>query len=179
MTNTPDLVQEAHDALEGITPGPWQPATAPADGSKETPAEYVAATFDPASLSLQVVFAPSTDPDLAYLLPAVTGDGPRSIANARFIATAPDLVRRMAAALEEAAAALERAVELSARDILATIGHAAVAPAVQRLTDALGLDPIPDAATLVGWDDLDDEAHAALLDFARARLGLATAPRED
>lgn len=100
-------------------------------------------------------------------------------ANARFIAAAPDLVRRMAAALEEAEALLERAVELSARDMLSTIGHAAVAPALQRLTDALGIAPLPDAATLVGWDDLDDEAHAALLDFARARLGLATPSEED
>lgn len=100
-------------------------------------------------------------------------------ANARFIAAAPDLVRRMATALEDADALLERAVELSARDILATIGHAAVAPTVQHLTDALSIAPLPDAATLVGWDDLDDEAHAALLDFARARLGLATPPGED
>lgn len=180
MTETKNLASEARAALDAITPGPWEPATAPAHGSDETPAEYVAATLRPDSALLYVVCAPSPDPERwAYVLPAITGDGPTSRANAAFIAAAPDLVRRMAAALDEADAALERAIELSARDMLATIGHAAVAPTVQRLTDALGLDPLPDAAALVGWDELDDEAHAALLNFARARLGLATAPGED
>ena len=102
MPDASALVHEARAALDGIAPGPWEAATAPADGSDETPAEYVTATLRPDSTVLYVVSAPSPDPERwAYLLPAITGDGPTSRANAAFIAAAPDLVRRMAAALDE------------------------------------------------------------------------------
>lgn len=94
-----DVVTRAKAALEGITEGPWEHHVAPSDGSAETPAEYLANTLIGSGEPLHVLTARSPEPKFAYIVPAVTGDGPTSAVNAEFIAAArslvPDLVREV------------------------------------------------------------------------------------
>lgn len=90
------------ERADKATPGPWFRHTAPRDSS-ETKAKWLADTCrgdDP----LQVLVSASDDPQFAYLVPALTGDGPTSIANAEFIAHAraevPQLLAALTAVLE-------------------------------------------------------------------------------
>ena len=77
------------ERLAAATPGPLGFATAPAEGSSESPAEYVANAFTGYG-EMYVVWDTSTEgnPD-GYVLTAVTGDGPRASANAELYAHAP------------------------------------------------------------------------------------------
>ncbi len=105
---TDDIVARSNAALEGITPGPWKHCTAPSADSDETHAEYLAGTLIGEGEPLHVLIAPSTNPKYAYIVPALTGDGPMSAANAEFIAAAPELVSTLAAELVTALAEVER-----------------------------------------------------------------------
>ena len=77
------------ERLAAATPGPLGFATAPAEDSSESPAEYVANAFTGYG-EMYVVWDTSTEgnPD-GYVLTAVTGDGPRASANAELYANAP------------------------------------------------------------------------------------------
>lgn len=94
MTATPaqdvrallDRLEQAHAAA---SPGPWTAATAPAEGSDETAAEYLTNALRPdEGRPLWVAWAPKVDGlhDSDYVVPVVTGDGPTSEANARYVA---------------------------------------------------------------------------------------------
>ena len=77
------------ERLAAATPGPLGFSTAPAEGSSESPAEYVANAFTGYG-EMYVVWDTSTEgnPE-GYVLTAVTGDGPRASANAELYAHAP------------------------------------------------------------------------------------------
>ena len=77
------------ERLAAATPGPLGFATAPAEGSSESPAEYVANALT-GNGELYVVWDTSTEGDPeGYVLTAVTGDGPHASANAELYAHAP------------------------------------------------------------------------------------------
>ena len=82
-------IEPIKERLAAATPGPLGFATAPAEGSSESPAEYVANAFTGYG-EMYVVWDMSTEgnPD-GYVLTAVTGDGPRASANAELYAHAP------------------------------------------------------------------------------------------
>lgn len=94
---TADVVSRARQALDGITPGPWEHRVGPPD---ETPGEYFTGTLIGDGEPLHVLIAPSADPEFAYVVPAITGDGPTSGRNAEFIAAAPGLVAELADEVE-------------------------------------------------------------------------------
>lgn len=107
MSTEPTLTQQELDELDRLasaaTPAPWSTRTAPADDSEETKAEYLAgslSTDDPGA-ALYVLIADTDRDGLAYVLPAVTGDGPTSEANARFIEAARTAVPRLVAEVRE------------------------------------------------------------------------------
>lgn len=106
-----DRLDELHAAA---TPGPWTAATAPAEGSEQTHAEYLTDSLRPdEGRPLWVAWAPLVeglhhDPDDAYVVPVVTGDGPTSEANAAWVAAVHDaypllsrVVRDIAALADE------------------------------------------------------------------------------
>lgn len=95
-----DILDRARAALEGITDAPWTHHTAPSEGSTETHAEYLAGSLIGEGEALHVLTAASPDPKFAYVVPAVTGDGPTSNRNAEFIAAARDLVPELVAEVE-------------------------------------------------------------------------------
>jgi hypothetical protein len=102
------------DALRAdATPGPWQAATAPAEGSDETHAEYLTNALRPDEGNpLWVAWAPVVNGvhnDVEYVVPVVTGDGPTSGDNARYIAAAHEALPQLTAALR---AVLDLADEL-------------------------------------------------------------------
>lgn len=101
-TDTADVIERAKAALEGVTPGPWAHRTAPHPDSGETPAEYLAGSLSSSGGPLHVLIADSPDPELAYVIPALTGDGPTSEINAEFIAAARTLVPELIAELARA-----------------------------------------------------------------------------
>ena len=82
-------IEPIKERLAAATPGPLGFATAPAEGSSESPAEYVSNAFTGYG-EMYVVWDMSTEgnPD-GYVLTAVTGDGPRASANAELYAHAP------------------------------------------------------------------------------------------
>lgn len=72
------------------TPGPWMFGTAPAEGSEETKAEFMARALTDEG-PLYALYVPTTvgQPG-GYLIPAITGDGRNAGNNAEFIANARD-----------------------------------------------------------------------------------------
>lgn len=83
--------EEAQALLDAATPGPWEACTAPHPDDERTPAEWMTSCLN-GDGPLWCVTAPNTrGDDLAYLVPAVTGDGPCSEAHAELIAAAPRL----------------------------------------------------------------------------------------
>lgn len=109
-----DAVVRAREALDGITPGEWVARVALDEPSKEAHAEWMADTLGESGRPLSVVIAPSDDPSYAYVVPAVTGDGPRSATNAALIAAAPALVRDLVAEVDRLRGTLD--VQCAARD---------------------------------------------------------------
>jgi hypothetical protein len=108
------LLDELDRLRAAATPGPWHPATAPAEGSDETHAEYLVNSLRPdEGRPLWVAWAEPADihdgDDVAYVVPVVTGDGPTSEANARYVAVLHDTAPRLTAAVR---AALALAAEL-------------------------------------------------------------------
>lgn len=95
-----DIVDRANAALAGVTPGPWTHHIAPSENSDETPAQYCANTLVGNGDPVHVLTAASPDPKFAYIVPALTGDGPTSAINADFIAQARDLVPELIAEVE-------------------------------------------------------------------------------
>lgn len=89
-------LDELEAAWKAATPGPWTPATAPSEDSAETHAEYLTNALRPENgHPLWVAWAPADGelhPGCDYVVPVVTGDGPTSEANARFVAAAHDVV---------------------------------------------------------------------------------------
>ncbi len=89
MTDKP---LDAAALLEGTTPGPWEVYACPINGGQQAKDE----------LAFQVDSTAEIGPSL-YLInaggkcPATTGCGPTSEANARLIAAAPDLARKVIA----------------------------------------------------------------------------------
>lgn len=89
-----------------MTPGPWAHRLAPHDYNPELPvatadkAQWQADTLIGDGKPLHVLIADSTDPKFAYIVPALTGDGPTSAINAEFIAAARDLVPELVAEVE-------------------------------------------------------------------------------
>ncbi len=75
------------EIANAATPGPWESAAAPAEGSDETAIEYLEGALTGYG-PLCVVWVPETlgDPD-GYRLTATTGDGPHALMDAAHIAT--------------------------------------------------------------------------------------------
>lgn len=98
-----DVVERAKAALEGVTPGPWEHRTAPheADDSSAAHEEWLAGTLIRSGEPLHVLIAESNQPQFAYIVPAVTGDGPTSATNADFVAAARSLVPELVAEIEK------------------------------------------------------------------------------
>lgn len=105
-----DVVGRSKAALEGITEGPWEHRVGPED---ETPAEYFNGTLINSGEPLHVLIAPSVEPQFAYVVPAITGDGPGSARNAEFIAQARTLVPELVAEIERLRATVEQVRELA------------------------------------------------------------------
>lgn len=108
---TPEQRAEWRAYADAATPGPWHAATAPHPDSGETNAEYVTRALVGGTLWTTWA-ANDTDDDYDYLVPALTGDGPTSEVNARFVAAArtavPVLLDALDAAEAERDAALTR-----------------------------------------------------------------------
>ncbi|MGX9669944.1 hypothetical protein [Mycobacterium sp. HM-7] len=102
-----DLTERTKAALEGVTKGPWRHCTAPSNDSDETHAEWLAGTLIGQGEELHVLIAESPDPKFAYIVPAVTGDGPSSSRNAEFIAGARQLVPELLAEVVKLRARIE------------------------------------------------------------------------
>lgn len=102
-----DVVARAKAALAGVTPGPWVHHIAPHGDDQATHAEWLAETLTGEGEQLHVLTAESTEPRFAYIVPAVTGDGPTSAINAEFIAAARSLIPELVAALEKVKALAE------------------------------------------------------------------------
>lgn len=85
---------------DAATPGPYHLATAPGEG--ESKADYLAGTLDPDSDAPVWLAWTETDREgLSYVVPLLTGDGPRSEANARyFSALDPSVVRALCDAVD-------------------------------------------------------------------------------
>lgn len=96
MTDPRQILAEIQERADAATPGTWQRRTAPLPG--ESKAEWLAGTCH-GDEPLQVLISQSDDPRYTYLVPALTGDGPTSVANAEFIASARADVPRLVAAL--------------------------------------------------------------------------------
>ena len=83
---------ELHGAA---TPSPWYYSSGPNPDDGQTRAEYLLEMFRTNSDPVWTVFTPDEETD-GSIVPAVTGDGPRSQANAALIANAvnflPDLI---------------------------------------------------------------------------------------
>lgn len=133
MSNLTDLLARAKAALEGVTPAPWERRTAPYREDEELPvatadkAEYQTGTLIGDGEPLHVLIADSPDPKFAYIVPAITGDGPTSERNAEFIAAARTLVPELVAELERyqrGGRTLGEQLDRTLRDILnATDSH--------------------------------------------------------
>lgn len=96
-----DIVTRARELLAGITPGPWEHRFSTPEDTGESHAEYQAGTLIGDGEPLHVLIAPSADPKFAYIVPAITGDGPTSSDNAEFIAAAPQLVADLTDGVEK------------------------------------------------------------------------------
>ena len=94
-------IEPIKERLAAATPGPLGFATAPAEGSSESPAEYVSNAFTGYG-EMYVVWDMSTEgnPD-GYVLTAVTGDGPRASANAELYAHAPSDIAALITEVEK------------------------------------------------------------------------------
>lgn len=93
-------IEPIKERLAAATPGPLGFATAPAEGSSESPAEYVANALT-GNGELYVVWDTSTEGDPeGYVLTAVTGDGPHASANAELYAHAPSDLAALVAEVE-------------------------------------------------------------------------------
>ena len=106
--NPLNLARELVDAAKRATPAPWNFGT-PGPEEAQSTAEWLAGcAVDPdAPAASRVWSAWTTDDQRGLIVPAVTGDGPRSEGNAAFIALArnagPDLAHVVlaVAALED------------------------------------------------------------------------------
>lgn len=124
-----DIIAQAKAALDGITPGPWEHRVGPVD---ETHAEYMQNTLS-GGPALHVLIAPSDDERYAYVVPAITGDGPTSGRNAQFIVAArtlvPDLIaeverlRAEVATVRSGAQTLGRIIERQGQAVLDIVGR--------------------------------------------------------
>lgn len=82
-------IDEIRERLDKATPGPWVFGSAPAVGSDETPADYLAGALTGYG-PLFVVWVPSTEGNPGgYVLTAATGDGPHASQDAELISNAP------------------------------------------------------------------------------------------
>lgn len=94
-----DWIEQQQALCDAATRGDWSFAVAPADGSSETKAEYMAGALTEAG-PLYAVFVPETVGDPAgYVIPAITGDGPNAANNAAFVAAARTSLPKALAAL--------------------------------------------------------------------------------
>lgn len=104
----------ARELLAGITPGPWERRIGPPD---QTPAEYIADTEGVDGEPLHIVIAPSPEEQFAYVVPAITGNGPTSRVNAEFIAAAPQLVADLLSDLATARNVIKEVREWAASEL--------------------------------------------------------------
>jgi hypothetical protein len=81
--------------LQAATPGPWTVGTAPRPETGQSKADYQNGSLaDPdGDTPLWVVWTKDGSSDVDYVVPAITGDGPTSEANAAFVAHARDDVQ--------------------------------------------------------------------------------------
>ena len=129
-------IEPIKERLAAATPGPLGFATAPAEDSSESPAEYIANALTGYG-EMYVVWDTSTegDPD-GYVLTAVTGDGPHASANAKLYAHAPSDLAALITEVER----LRESVRKFSDDLL--FGDGITEPAAT-LNDMV--DPIRDA----------------------------------
>jgi hypothetical protein len=158
------------DALEAAwraaTPGPWAPATAPSEDSAETHAEYLTNALRPENgHPLWVAWAPADGdlhPGCDYVVPVVTGDGPTSEANARFVAAAHDAVPDFLAAVR---GVLDLADEKTSRDFAhAWLRHQGytdewIAVGEQQTHQSAGCEFDTNCMTWMCCDSLDCSLH--------------------
>ena len=107
MTQSEHYLTDANnDALDELiaaaTPAPWNFAPAPNPETGNTKAEYVTGLLTEADDKVWTTFAPDPQGDPEdYIVPALTGDGPTSEANAAFIANARNLLPLLLAEVRE------------------------------------------------------------------------------
>jgi len=94
---------------EAATPGPWEHLTAPAEDDTSSLAEWMADTLTGGE-RLHVLTAAGQG-EYAYIVPALTGDGPAAPANADFIAHAREDVPALVTAVRGLRAEREEARE--------------------------------------------------------------------
>lgn len=111
MTDRMDEIRARAEAASEV-PGPWYAATAPAEGSDESKAEYMAGAITEHG-PLWVVWKPDDEGD-SYRVPAITGDGPNGEALAQFIAHARQDIPDLLAEVERLLAVIDRVRELHA-----------------------------------------------------------------
>ena len=135
-------LEEIEARLAAAMPGPWAWASAPAEGSSETPAEYVANALT-GDGPLFVVWVPSTEGAAGgYVLTAVTGDGPHASFDAEFIAHAPEDIRALLAEVKRLQTQIDAVKALHCQD--------AVQPRYCAECSDFGTDQFP-AGELIEW----------------------------
>ena len=88
-----DPVLVLREALDKATEGPWESAYAPRDDDPRKKATFHADLLtNDVEQPLWIVWTRDGSTDVDYVVPAVTGDGPTSRANAEFVAAARNLL---------------------------------------------------------------------------------------
>ena len=157
MSGEDARLAEVREREHSATKGPWERRVGPREGvGIEQKAEYLRGTAADNGRPLQVLISASEDLACAYMVPAITGDGPRSEANAEFIAHAREDVPWLLGLVDTLTAEKEAAE--AERDALA-----AKLARVEALVNAPGFTEA--GAPVVAQDDLraalSDEAHPA------------------
>jgi len=96
--------------VEAATGGTWSFAIAPAEGSDETKAEYMAGALTNSGPLYALFVEESVGQVGGYIVPAITGDGPNARNNAAFIAHARTDIPALLAEVERLRAGIERAL---------------------------------------------------------------------
>lgn len=138
-----DILDRAKAALEGITPGPWTHHVSTPEDTGESHAQWQANTLIGDGEPLHVLTAATDDDRYAYIVPAITGDGPTSARNADFIASARGLMPELVDEVEQLRAHVNvaRAVVDSWRSSTAT--DSVRADFIRELDAALNPPPAP------------------------------------
>ena len=101
---TDETLAALADLTQAATPAPWTPALVHDATNREARVKYLTETLadgDDAELWTTWAADGEKSPDETYLIPAITGNGPTSEANAVFVANARNLIGLLITEIQE------------------------------------------------------------------------------